>query len=219
MAWTKNSIKNEINLANFYNQIMKKTPLRYGYQFTIEFIGSDLGVYTGAFNGNGTDGEATVSTNSLTYLAQSAKLPAAKISEAKVTFYGTEFSLPAIYSTGPGDWEIEFLLTEGMEQYEKLNNWQLAISDYKNSGGGRKLVPSVKIRVNLLDQTHQFITKRFVLEGIWMGELGDLQFAYKKDGGDVLKAKAKFKYQYWYDESQGDGDPLEPSTSTSATQG
>lgn len=212
MAWTKNSTKNVVNLANFYNQIMKGNPLRYGYQFTIEFIGSDIGTYTGQFDGNGKTGTTDISTNSLTYLAQSAKLPAAKISSAQAVFYGTEFSLPGIYSTGPGDWQIDFLLTEGMDQYEKLNNWQLAISDYKNSGGGRKLVPNVKARVNLLDQTHQFITKRFNIEGMWMEELGELSFAYKKDGSEVMKATAKFKYQYWWDESQGDGDPLAPTS-------
>ena len=73
-----------------------------------------------------------------------------------------------------------------------------------------KIITFGEIMLRLSTPDHQTINESYILEGLWIKSLGDINLAYQNNGGgDVLKIPAEFRYQYVYRE--GDGDPLDAS--------
>lgn len=193
--------QNTYNLRDFYNNITKRHPLRYGHQFTIEFItgGSDTG-------GFGKDDTKNV-MNNITYYVQSSKIPSVDINSAKVSFYSAGFEVPGVIKY-PENWDVTILLGQDLLQYRLLQRWQETISDYRRSGGGVKTIPNVKAYVNLLDSTMQNVVKTYVMEGVWIENLSELKFEYKEGESTTMTCTCTFTMQYWY-EADVEGDPLQ----------
>jgi hypothetical protein len=146
---------NPHHLKNFYNQITKNQAMLYGYQFILTFIGPELELF---FQNNVNDME-----KNLTYHAQSAKLPAFKINKAKIPFYGNDFRTPTVVQFDH-DWDTEILVDQNMRIYEAARAWLRSYSDLKYSGGGKRVIPNVQVRINILDTFHQNFTTSYVLE-------------------------------------------------------
>lgn len=148
-------VKNEYNLKNFYNQITKKHAMLYGYQFILTFMGDEIAYYFGT---NATDFE-----KNLTYHAQSAQLPSFTIDKAKIPFYGNDFRTPTVVKFNH-DYRLDLLLDQNLEIYEAARAWLRSYSDLRFSGGGKRVVPNVAIRLNILNEKHdQFVTS-YVME-------------------------------------------------------
>lgn len=96
--------------------------------------------------------------------------------------------------------------------YRRLKMWHEEISSYRLDGGGKKIIPNVYANVNLLDNTMQNIVRRYIMEGVWISELGDVSFQYQEGASDVLKCTCKFTMQYFY-EYEGELDPLQAGNS------
>jgi len=66
--------------------------------------------------------------------------------------------------------------------------------------------------VSLLDNTMQNIQKVFVMEGVWIQSLGQVQFNYSNGGAQLATCAATFEYQYFYPaedaEKPTESDPL-----------
>lgn len=188
---------NTYDLKGFYNNILSTHPLRYGHQFTLEFFGRDLGNYmkTGDFIGNG-DGSDPLTM--FTYFAQSASIPKLDIGSAKVNYLAAGFEVPGIVKY-PDSWSVEIIIDQGLTQYNRLLSWEQAMSDYRRSQGGSKTIPNIFAKVNLLDNTMRKITKSYIMEGVWIEDLGALDFQYQEGSSDVAKCSCTFAMQYWYD--------------------
>ena len=95
--------------------------------------------------------------------------------------------------------------------YNKLDAWLKMISRLQLSGGGIKVIPTIKLRLRLLDSEHQYFTTSFVYDGVWINKLGNIALAYKAGDAQVKKVNVGFKVQYYYkddDEQNLAMDPL-----------
>ena len=193
---------NTYDLKGFYNNILTGHPLRYAHQFTLEFFGNDLGNWakTGQFIGNG---DSTNPSTMFTYYAQSASIPKVDIGSAKVNYLAAGFEVPGVVKY-PDSWTVEIIIDQGLTQYNRLLSWEQAMSDYSRSQGGSKTIPNIFAKVNLLDNTMRNITKSYIMEGVWIEDLGALDFAYQEGSTDISKCSCTFAMQYWYDYDEGD---------------
>lgn len=96
-----------------------------------------------------------------------------------------------------------------MSKYLALKNWQENISSYNLSTGGNKLVPNVQAKVVLLDSFMQPKTT-YIMEGVWINKLGEIQFAYEEGSSSIQECECTFVMQYWY-EVGSEQDPLNAS--------
>ena len=202
MAWLKND-SNPYNLKAFYTNIMKENALLYKYQFIVQFIGLDEYGIT----------DSTDASKNITYYVQSAKIPGYTLANGKTTFLGTEFRIPGVL-TFDHNWSVQVLLNQSMFAYKGLQTWRRSISRLEIDGGGIKTIPNVQARISLLSPDHQSLVKSFILEGIWIKSLGELQLKYTNGGGEPLKCSAEFRYQYVYPDPDFNmqGDPLATGT-------
>lgn len=143
----------------------------------------------------------------LTYYIKSASIPQSEIKNANVAFLAAGFVVPGIISY-PEDWTVDILLDQDLTMYRRLKMWHEEISSYRLDGGGKKVIPHVTANVNLLDNTMQNIVRRYVMEGCWIQELGNVDFKYEEGSSTVQKCTCKFAMQYFY-EVQGEQDPLQ----------
>lgn len=186
------SKQNTYNLAAFYESITKSHPLRYGHQFTVEFIGlSEL---------------LGIDTKDLTYYIQSSKIPAVDVNSAKVNFYGAGFEVPGVIKY-PDSWDVKILLDQDLTQYKMLQYWMETMSSYRYSQGGTKVIPNIIAKVNLLDNTMMYVSKTYVMEGVWIQKLGNVDFKYEEGASTVATCPCTFTMQYWY-EQDTELDPL-----------
>lgn len=72
---------------------------------------------------------------------------------------------------------------------------------------GYKTIPNVIAKVNLLDNTMQYNLKTYIMEGVWISKLGNVDFKYEEGSSTVQTCTCTFTMQYWY-ELNADGDPL-----------
>lgn len=182
------------NLKNFYNNIMRSKPLLYKNQFYVEVFGGSF------INRDSSQPEADFS-----YYVQSASIPGAQLVNGKAVFFGTEFRIPGVKQFDH-NWSVNILLDQDLTMYKKLENWRNSISSLSNNGGGDKRIPNYYANVHLLDETNSQVVQTFVIGGIWLKSLGDINLAYTSGGGDLIKIPAEFRYQYVY--RKGDGDPI-----------
>ena len=131
---------NLYHLNSYYNNITKKKPLLYKYQYVLDFVGNggfwvdqDFKPFT-LFNDNPDDPSQTFS-----YWAQSASIPGFNINKTDVNFYGAKFHVPAC-KTYEHDFSTNILLDQDMIMYKKLETWLKMISRYEISGGGIKVI-------------------------------------------------------------------------------
>jgi hypothetical protein len=188
---------NEFNLKEFYTGIIKQTPFRFGHQFTVEFFSNDSEQTSYFTNVNG---------QPITYYIRSTKIPKADIKSATVPFLAAGFVVPGVIAY-PEEWDVTILLDSQLTAYTNLKRWHDSISSYKWDGGGKKVIPSVTGKVNLLDNTMQNVVKRYMIEGIWIQELGNVDFQYQEGAGEVKTCPCKFTMQYFY-EVDVETDPL-----------
>lgn len=200
--------RNEYNIQSFYNQIMKQMPMLYGYQFVLEFVqGGQLGNDYSGYQPFTLFNNSESPDQNFTYYAQSASLPKIGIVKSKASYYGTEFRIPTVIQY-EHDYTVKILLEQDMIMYEKLRQWMRMISDLKYNGGGIKSIPSVALRLNLLDSTHQNFTTSYVLEGVWPTNIAEIPLKYAQDDNTPVSCDCKFKYQYCYrDDSFGTSTP------------
>lgn len=191
---------NQINIKEFYNNL-KKNPLRYKHQFTLEIQGD--------IPGNISLGDSTNTDNCITYWGKSTSVPETTVTEAKVDFFGNGFVVPGIVQY-PEDWKVTLILDEDLTIYEKIKQWSEYISDLAMDGGSKeqdgKTIKNVKGKVNLLDETMQNITETFYIEGIWPKEVSEIKFNYKEGASEIKTFDVTFAMQYFYADS--DDNPL-----------
>ena len=197
-TWNKNRT-NPYNLKAFYTNIMKENALLYKYQFIVQFIGLDEYGIT----------DSTDAAKNITYYVQSANVPGYQLVNGKTVFLGTEFRIPGVLKFNHS-WSVQMLLNQSMFSYKGLQAWRRNISRLEIDGGGIKTIPNVKARISLLSPDHQSMVNSFILEGVWIKQLGDLQLQYTNGGAEPLKCQAEFRYQYVYPDPDFsmNGDPL-----------
>ena len=208
------SVKNTYHIADFYKTICQKNPLQYGHQFILQFI-APLGQTGSILQGDNAFGRKDSSNvQCFTYWAQSAQIPQQTITQGKVKFLANEFVVPGVVKFGQ-TWKTDILLDQDLTQYKKLQAWHKLISDFSKSGGGKKIIPNVQAKVSLLDNTMQNIKNTFIMQGVWLSQLGQVAMDYKEGGDSNAKCSATFIYQYFYkaDDIQAptDSDPLSPN--------
>lgn len=195
---------NNYHLKKFYTNIMKDNALLYKNQFIVDFIGLEQYGIT----------SSTEPVKNITYYVQSASIPGYQLVNGKTTFMGTEFRIPGVLKYNHS-WSVNILLNENMFAYVGLQTWRRYISRLEIDGGGIKTIPNVQARVSVLSPDHQQIVNSYILEGVWIKELGEINLAYANGGGNVMKCTAQFRYQYVYPDydssnvnSYSDKDPL-----------
>lgn len=193
--------KNLYNLKKFYNQIITKTPLRFGHQFTVQFNGRDLIRYAGpGFN------QQNEPKFNITYYVRASEIPQIDINSAKVSYFSAGFEIPGTIKY-PEQWNVTILLDQDLTQYNILRRWQEEMSSYRISGGGVKTIPNITASVNLLDRTFQNVVKEYVMEGVWISDLGQVDFQYQEGSSDAKTCACTFNFQYFY-EKDIEKDPL-----------
>lgn len=151
------------NLQKFYNNIIRKKPLRFGYQFYIAFDGS---IPSGDKNSN-----TIFSNENIGLWIKSSKIPAIDISSAKVNFFSAGFEVPGNIKY-PDSWDVTILLNnasgtttnEAMHLYTRLKTWMDEFSSYRASGGGKKVIPGVNAKVHLLKSDTMAIANTYIME-------------------------------------------------------
>jgi len=110
------------------------------------------------------------------------------------------------------DFNTRIFLDQDFTMYDKMLKWAQQISKLQLSGGGIKVIPSIKMRVKLLDSEHQYFTTSFVMEGVWLSTINQVQLSYQQ-GSQALMVDCRFKCQYYYRDDDCDltMDPLTQS--------
>ena len=186
------SNKNLYDLQKFYNNIITKNPLRYGHQFTVEFNGADLARYAAGLNIQADP------TRCITYYVRSSEIPEVTVNSAKVSYFSAGFEVPGVVKY-PDSWNVTILLDQDMTMYNILRNWQEALSSYRLSGGGIKTIPNIIARVNLLDRTMRQVVKSYIMEGVWINQLGNVDMQYQEGSSDAKTCSCAFAMQYFYE--------------------
>ena len=188
--------ENGFHLKNFYTGIMTKSPVLYRYQFLVNFGGADIESY--GFNDTSDAGK------NITYYVQSAALPGVKLANANTAFFGTEFEIPGVKQFGH-NWSVKILLNQNLFGYKALQAWHRDISRLELDGGGIKHIQNAYAQVSLLAADSKTITNTYVLEGIWIKSLSNIDLKYNNGGGDgPATLTCEFRYQYSYEEALGD---------------
>lgn len=206
--WQKGG-SNPYNLKAFYTNIMKENAMLYKYQFIVQFGGADLQNYGIT--------DSSEAAKNITYYVQSANIPGYQLVNGKTAFLGTEFRIPGVLKYNH-NWSVNILLNQSMFAYKGLQAWRRNISRLEIDGGGIKTIPDAYARISLLSPDHQSIVNSFVLAGIWIKQLGEIQLQYQNGGAEPIKCSAEFRYQYCYpdpgvEEVGGSNDP-DPLTAT-----
>lgn len=186
-----------VDLKNFYTNIMKKNPLLYDHQFIVTFSGADL---PPEFHSDPTN------TLSLTYYVKSAKVPKIEIKEATVNFLSQDFVVPGSLQNTAGTWECKLMATNSLKHYVALREWHKQFADLERNGGGFHNIPNVTAHVHILDSTMQEELHDFVLEGVFPTKIGDISMKYE-NAANIPEVSCTFQYQYVY--NMNEGDPLQ----------
>lgn len=109
------------------------------------------------------------------------------------------------------NFQTKILLDQDLTMYNKLDTWLKMISRLQLSGGGMKTIPTIKMRIRLLDSEHQYFTTSIVMEGVWINKLGPINLKYAAGDATPLTVDVEFRMQYYYkddDEQNLSMDPL-----------
>ena len=72
---------------------------------------------------------------------------------------------------------------------------------------GVKTIPNINARVGLLDRTMTNIIKNYIMEGVWIQKVGEVDFQYQEGASEAKTCTGTFTMQYFYD-ADTEGDPL-----------
>lgn len=208
------TVKNTYHIADFYKAITQKKPLQYAHQWILQFI-APLGQTGKISDGDNAFGRKdSTEVQCFTYWAQSAEIPQQTIGQVNVKFLANDFVVPGTVKYDQ-KWQTKIIMDQDLTQYKKLQAWHQLISDFSKSGGGKKVIPNVQCKASLLDNTMQNIKTTFILEGVWLQELGAVTFDYSNGGNQLAECTATFEYQYFYKAEDPaaptDSDPLSPN--------
>lgn len=187
--------KNDYHLKNFYTGIITQDPVLFKYQFIVTFGGADIESYGFC--------DQSAAGKNLTYYVQSANLPGVSLKNGTTTFLGTEFRIPGVKEF-KHTWSVKMLLNQNLFAYKALQAWHRDISRLELDGGGIKHVQNAYAKVNLLASDSKTITNTYVLEGIWIKSLSNLDLKYTNGGENPMQLTCDFRYQYSYEEALGD---------------
>ena len=128
-----------------------------------------------------------------------ANVPQRTISNQTVPFMGLQYNIPgAAQYSGSDSWQVTFRCDEASNIRAKLLGWQDEIFNIQQSGGKYGVPVSQAIICQLGKNLEE--TRRFVLQGIWPTQIGELQFDIT-DAGSVQTFNATFAYQFWFETS------------------
>lgn len=205
------SVTNPYHLGNYYNNISKQLPLLYKYQYILEFVGGGTYFIDNQFKKFTLfDHDQNNPDQNFSYWAQSAKIPKFEIPKVSVPYYATDFRIPACMKY-EHNFQTKILLDQDLTMYNKLDTWLKMISRLQLSGGGMKTIPTIKMRIRLLDSEHQYFTTSIVMEGVWINKLGPINLKYAAGDATPLTVDVEFRMQYYYkddDEQNLSMDPL-----------
>jgi hypothetical protein len=94
--------------------------------------------------------------------------------------------------------------------YNKLDTWLKMISRLQLSGGGIKVIPTIKLRLRLLDSEHQFFTTSIVYDGVWINKLGAINLKYAAGDATPLTVDVEFRMQYYYKDDDPQSLEMDP---------
>jgi hypothetical protein len=161
-------VLNQYHLGTVYGGITKQKPLLYKYQYILEFVGGNGYWDSGVFKTFTLfDNDDNNPDQNFTYWAQGATIPQFEIPAAKVSYYATEFRVPGCMKY-THDFSTKILLDQDLTMYNKLDTWLKMISRLQLSGGGIKVIPTIKLRIRLLDSEHQYFTTSFIMDGVYI---------------------------------------------------
>lgn len=86
---------------------------------------------------------------------------------------------------------------------------QRYMSSFEQNGGGVKLIPDLKAKVWILDSTMSMAVGCFIVQGIFVTKLADIQFEYAQASTQVKEVAATFAMQYFY-HTDLDGNTIDP---------
>lgn len=203
IASARNS-QNPYNLANFYKSITQKHPLFYGNQFIIQFYGKTLEQFSFYKTYWGTQSQYNP-----TFWIKSASIPKSTIGQVTATFFATDFKVPGAIQY-PDTWDVKLITDQSLTQYKFFKQMAEYVSSLDRSGGGIKVIPDLRASVHLLDSTMQYITTTYIIQGIWVSKIGQLQMAYNAGESSIMQTAVTFSMQYFYESPDGStaSDPL-----------
>ena len=184
----------DVNLKQFYTNVLKNNPLLYDHQFIVTFSGADLPASLVSDPSNFT---------SLTYFVKSATIPKIEIMEHTVNFLSQDFVVPGSLQNTAGTWDCKLMATNSLQHYVSLRNWHKQFADLARNGGGQHTIPNVTAHVHVLDSTMQEELHDFVLEGVFPSKLADISMKYE-NAANIPELTCTFQYQYMYKSSEGD---------------
>lgn len=197
--------KNDVHqLKQFYNTVLTKRPLWFNHQFFIEFYGDGVTtIYQQEWSGS----------NNLivnpTYWIKASSIPAIDVTPAKVSYLAQGFEVPGVVKY-PDSWDVTFMLDQQLSQYKFLQLMQRYMSSFEQNGGGVKVIPDIKAKVWLLDSYLQNPAGCYIIQGIFVTKLGDIQFEYSQGASQVKEVPATFAMQYFYNAGPSGTDNADP---------
>lgn len=189
---------NRYNLASFYKNFVQKNPLFYGHQFFIEFYGTAIASIYG--NQWAADNQSQLNPK---FWIKSSAVPKVNIKPATVSFLANGFQIPGVVEY-PETWNVTFILDQHLSQYKFLQLQMKYLSSLQASGGGSKIIPDLNARVYLLDTTMTKVVHTFIVEGIWLQSLPNINFQYQQGSSTIQQVNATFTMQYFYTDRTGD---------------
>lgn len=133
-------INDKYTVKNFYQNIAQKIPPLLEYQFLISITpGLDEKI------------DSVVNFEKLQLLCQSAVLPQNQIQTQDIFYYGKRFTVPTSQQV-QHEWSTSVILTNSMDSYMELRRLMLQFSSLENNMGGRRTVPNLDIKIDILNQ-------------------------------------------------------------------
>lgn len=184
-------------ISKFYQQ-MEKSGVRYAYQYKVSLYPSDQ--ESRAALG------ADFNNRVFNFYAQGFTLPGRTMNTADVNFQGMKFKLPNNMEYG-NSISIEVNCDKAMNVRTTCENWMNIYAKLSNGGGGKKLIPNFKVRLDLLnsyldeDTDKQGPskdgpdTKVYELFGCYPTSIGDVTFG--QDNTAIAKFTMGLIYQYY----------------------
>lgn len=204
-------LANPYRVGTVYHNIAQEKPLLYQYQYIMEIVGGGTFYIDDNFRQFTLfdKDDANPDTCFAYWVKGQVAIPAFDIKSATAKFYSMKFNIPACRTYGH-DLSLTLMTDQDLTFYKKLDTWLQLISRLNIDGGGLKTIPTIKMRLLLLNSQHDKFIDSFVFEGCWINSLGGLNFEYTEGQSKLMDLTATFKYQYAYRDPEFDlaNDPL-----------
>ncbi len=189
-------------MSDFYSQL-SRTGVRLTHQFQMSI--------QSVFN--------VREFENITLWTESFNLPGRTVDPIEIPYFGYKFKVPGVVQMTQ-ELNLSVRCDAGNSIRDAFLTWQKLHSSISadfgsagigsldnNSGGGNKRIPQTTVTLDMLDETMQEVTQKYILFGAWPSNIGEITFSHENP--DVAKFDVTLAFQYFTYTAEIDMSSLE----------